>query len=230
MTANERTPEEARAERIRIMGEGLGSLYDALWQEVAWLHGKWAEYVALFGTKESRVELLNQAAPFFFRIVQDSLWEDVLLHIARLTDPPEVGGKCNLTVQCLPRTIDHPETRETVTKLIGRVQEHSAFCRDWRNRRLAHRDLRLVLDATAEPLQPASRKKVNEALRALTEVLNAIESHYLDSTTIFDLDGEPGGALCLLHLLDSWLNAARARRERIKNGSFNQSDIELRNL
>ena len=104
MTSNVRTPEEARTEHIRVMGEELGSLYDALWQEVAGLHGKWSEYAALFGTRESRVDLLNQAAPYFFRIVQDSLWEDVLLHIARLTDPPKSAGKSNLTVQCFTST------------------------------------------------------------------------------------------------------------------------------
>ena len=111
MTSKVRTPQEARAEHIRIMGEDLGSLYDALWQEVAGLYGKWSEYVALFGTRESRVDLLNQAAPSFFRIVQDSLWEDVLLHIARLTDPPKSAGKSNLTVQRLTSAIDYPETK-----------------------------------------------------------------------------------------------------------------------
>lgn len=54
------------------MGSDLGTTYNALWQQLAWLHGKWAAYVELFGTKESRIDLMNEAAPRFFRIVQDS--------------------------------------------------------------------------------------------------------------------------------------------------------------
>jgi hypothetical protein len=91
MSSTHRTSDEAKIERIAKMGEELGELYDALWQQVAWLYQKWGEYVVLFGTKPSRVELLNLAAPKFFRIVQDTLWKDVLLHIARLTDPESLG-------------------------------------------------------------------------------------------------------------------------------------------
>lgn len=92
----ERTADQALAENIRVMGKDLGELYSALWQEVAWVHSKWAEYVQLFGVKESRIDLLNRAAPRFARLLQDSLWEDVLLHIARLTDPAKSMGKSNL--------------------------------------------------------------------------------------------------------------------------------------
>ncbi len=88
-----RTAEESKADHVAAMGVELGEFYSALWHELAWIHSKWAEYVTLFGTTSTRVELLNQAAPRFFRTIQDSLWEDVLLHIARLTDSPRSAGK-----------------------------------------------------------------------------------------------------------------------------------------
>src|SRR6266496_1267585 len=97
-----RTADEAKADNVRRMGKQLGELYHALWQEAAWLHIKWEEYISLFGTKPSRVELLNRAAPSFFRFVEDSLWEDMTLHVARLTDPPKSKGRANLTIQLLP--------------------------------------------------------------------------------------------------------------------------------
>ncbi|HEV2039416.1 MAG TPA: hypothetical protein VGT81_05105, partial [Casimicrobiaceae bacterium] len=68
--AVERSADEAKQEYIGAMGDVLGSLYHALWQEVAWRHLKWHEYVELFGTKESRIRLINRAAPTFFRIVE----------------------------------------------------------------------------------------------------------------------------------------------------------------
>src|SRR6266404_1158399 len=100
------TPDEAKARDIQKMGEVLGQQYHALWQELSWLHAKWNEYVELFGKKSSRIELLNQAAPSFFHLVQTSLWEDILLHIACLTNPPtSLGIKTNLTICNLPNLI-----------------------------------------------------------------------------------------------------------------------------
>src|ERR1700731_4575430 len=66
------TADEARKKNIEKMGERLGSQYSVLWNEVAILHFQWNEYVKLFGTKPQRVELLNQAASTFFRMVQDT--------------------------------------------------------------------------------------------------------------------------------------------------------------
>ena len=83
--AENRTAEEVKQNHIEHMGEELGSIFHALWNEVAWLHQKWDQYNILFGTKPSRINLMNETAPLFFRIVQDSLWEDTLLNIARLT-------------------------------------------------------------------------------------------------------------------------------------------------
>ena len=60
-----RTAEEAKCYYVEKMGEALGTQFDLLWQEVAWLHMKWGEYVELFGSKPTRVELLNQTAPVF---------------------------------------------------------------------------------------------------------------------------------------------------------------------
>ncbi len=62
MSSSTLTAEQAKAKNVLAMGEELGPIYDALWQQVAWLHRKWSEYVILFGTKESRVVLLNEAA------------------------------------------------------------------------------------------------------------------------------------------------------------------------
>jgi AbiU2 len=127
MPSTNQTAAEAKAERVAKMGEDLGELYDALWQQVAWLHRKWGDYVALFGTKPSRVELLNQAAPAFFRNVQDAMWEDVLLHIARLTDSPQSVGKPNLSFRRLPATVAHAATRAKVEVALEKALVDSDF-------------------------------------------------------------------------------------------------------
>src|SRR5579862_352192 len=104
----ERTLDDAGGEFRDKMGPDLGPVFFALFKEVVWLHAKWQEYRALFGHSPERVDLLNRNAAFFFRVVEDSLWEDVLLHISRLTDPIRSGGNENLSVQCLPFLVNPP--------------------------------------------------------------------------------------------------------------------------
>jgi hypothetical protein len=223
--ANTLTAEEQRQEYIQQMGDALGRQFHALWQEVAWLYSKWAEYLELFGTSPSRVELLNSAAPGFFRIVQDTLWEDTILHIARLTDRPKSFGKANLTICGLPSLVDDATTKESVSNLVQTAVQAADFCRDWRNRHIAHRDLALALKEGAIPLEPASRQDVKRALESIANVLNAVTAHYGDSTTAFDVKHGSGGAVSLLYVLNDGLKADAARRERIRRGQFDHDDL-----
>jgi hypothetical protein len=82
----------------------------------------------------------------------------------------------------------------------------------------------------AEPLKPASRQKVREALNALSDVLNAVASHYLKSTTFFDAGTEHGGALSLLYVLDDGLNAERSRRKRLESDNCDPDGYKPREL
>lgn len=225
-----RTAEEVKQRHIEVMGDDLGRLYYSLWNELAWVYSKWGEYAALFGAKPSRIDLLNDAAGHFFRIVQDSLWEDTLLHIARLTDPPKSAGKENLTIKRLPQVIGEKSLETRVLDLIDVAVDKTHFCRDWRNRRLAHRDLALALSSGAEPLVGASRVKVTEALESIDGVLNAVSNHYLDSTTMFEGIGGYGSAESLLYILDDGLRAEQERRERLKNGDYRAEDYPARDL
>lgn len=59
------------------MGTDLGTQYAELWQDIAYLHLTWLHFVELFGTKESRIAMLNQAGGGFFGIVETRLWESV---------------------------------------------------------------------------------------------------------------------------------------------------------
>lgn len=234
MSTHEMTADESRLRNIAAMGERVGSIYSQLWQELVWLYRTWAEYVALFGTKESRVALLNNVAPAFTRIVQDSLWERVILHLARLTDPPKSMGKPNLSVRALEDAVTNSELKAKVSAAVREALLASEFCRDWRNRHLAHRDLDLALKRGAEPLKSASLLKVNEALIGLSDVLNVLTRHYFDSTTFFGIDlrvgGFPGGAISLLYFVDLGIKADRTREERLRNGNFDPNDYRPSDL
>ena len=225
-----KTAEEAKREYFGAMGEPLGKQFHALWQEVEWLHIKWDEYVELFGTKPSRIELLKRAAPRFFGVVQDLLWEETILHIARLTDPPKQGKYENLTIKALPALMDDGGLKKSVQYLVGVAEDKATLCRDWRNRRIAHRDLSLAIEEGMEPLMPASRRDVRAAIASIDEVLNAITSHYMDSITSFDVVKRAEGAEALLYVLDDGLRADAEREDRIRRREYRQEDLTIRDL
>src|SRR6266542_725941 len=131
--SGEQTEEEVRQEYVRSMGPALGNVFFGLRNECVLLHWKWQEFVVLFGTKPERIELLNEAAGSFFWIVQDTLWDDVLLRISRLTDPPRSAGKHTLSLQRLPLLV--PTTfRGQADILLQECLTKCNFARDWRNR------------------------------------------------------------------------------------------------
>jgi hypothetical protein len=224
-----RTADEAKKHYIEKMGEALGKQFAALWQEVAALHLNWKEFVELFATKSTRVDILNKAAPHFFRLAQDSLLESTLLHVARLTDASNTFGnpdKANLSIRNLPSLIDDSATKNTVTKLVDAAVKEAEFCKDWRVRRIAHRDLALALDTTAVPLASASKKQVDDTLKAIAEVLNATEKHYCGSVTLFDFAAARRGAVTLLHILNDGLVTQKKREERLHRGEISEEDYQ----
>lgn len=178
-------PEEVNRRYVAAMGKGLGQFFALLWNECAWLHWKWSDYVILFGSKTGRVDLLNRAAPAFFKLVQNAMWEDVLLHVCRLTDSPKSCGKETLTLRRLPDLVS-PTIRRDVKSFLQEAVFKAAFARDWRNRHIAHRDLGLAMDKRANPLAQASRRRVKDVLDAIVSLLNYIEHQQCGSTTMYE--------------------------------------------
>jgi len=211
------------------MGKDLGLKFFAIWQEVAWLHSEWQEYVDLYGTSESRIELLNKAAPTFFRIVQGLLWEGVILHISRLTDKMRIAGRENLTIFCLPSLVNDENLKSKLNNLLDEIKKTTEFCRDWRNRRIAHRDLELAIEKGINPLKPANRKLVKDALKVLVNFLNEITRHYKDSETMFNIPSIQGGE-SLLYVIDNGLRADEERKNRFKSGDYSVNNSEPRKL
>lgn len=184
------------------MGAELGECFYEIWQEVARLHSKWAEYKYLYGDSEERIALLNTSASSFFKIVQDMFWESTMVQLCRLTDPPKSYGKRNLTVQLFSDLVEDAIKSETDI-LVVEAKQSTKFCRDWRNRRIAHRDLSLYTDEACDPLEKASVRKVNEAMLAIVKVINKLEDHYENKSTYFDTGNPIAGATSLIYILEN---------------------------
>lgn len=224
--ARHMSADKVRAEHIAAFGDELGAIYHALHNDVVWLHICWQQYRLLYGTKPERIDLLNSAGPMFFRIVQDMLFEQTLLDISRLTERSKMGKHAHLTLQRLVESLPagnlQPAAMETLTEAI----DAAAFAREWRNRRIAHRELDLALDRAASPLSPASRATVDGALEAIGAVLNVVSLHYQQTETVFDGVGNMGDATQLLFILRDGVRARREAIERMSEGRPNDSDLD----
>jgi hypothetical protein len=221
------TAEEVKQQRVDAMGPKLGRLYSLLVNECNLLHLEWTEYVELFGTRPERIDLLNQSAGRFFRMLQDRLWENALLHIARLTDASASYGKRgkeNVSILALPPLVDSA-IRPSLEALISAAEAGGKFARDWRNRRIAHRDLELALGGGATPLEPASRASVKKALASIADVLNALELHYLGMEIAYDFIHSNVGAKALLYVLRDGIEARNAHELRLRSGKLLPEDL-----
>lgn len=222
--------EQVLEQHIRDMGTDLGTLYNVLTNEVAWVHAKWAQYQQLYARSPERIALLNEAAGHFFGIIQDALFEDVILHLARLTDPPQSMRKDNLTLCRLPTLISHTQLRAGVTDLVKTAQAACESVREWRNRRLAHRDLSLALATATEPLPGISYATIKAALAAMAAVLNYLEGYYWNSETAYEhILTEGGEADSMVYYLSEGVRIEERRCERLQQGNPIPEDIEPRN-
>jgi hypothetical protein len=220
--------EDVAQEHNAALGSELGPVFIALYDEVAWLHVKWQQYVSLFGGSEARIDLLNESAAVFFRVVEDNLWEDTLLSLCRLTEKPRVSGKEVLTVRRLPALLSDENLRQRVEARIVRCIAATTFARDWRNRHIAHRNLDLALQKRVTPLLPASRLVVKSALAELDGVLQEIHEQLLSSDLSFEVFIHTGGADALLSVLQEGVEAERARTARLVNGTPLPADLQPR--
>lgn len=219
------TGKEQLANYITKMGPDLGDLFYHLWLECGWLHTQWAEYVFLFGSKPEHFEVMNSTASDFLSLVQNAMWESVLLHVSRLTDPARIGKRENLTLMRLTYFQEQmPQVR--LDLLIDQVKSKSSFARDWRNRLLARRDLGLAMGTSLVQLESASRDQVTDVLNALSEALNAVEGKFTFSTTLYSMSRVTLGAPSLIELLKLGIKAEKAREKKLDTGVYDPDDWE----
>jgi hypothetical protein len=216
--AIERNEEQIRADKIAQMGRKLGEVHFLLWKDLTWLHFEWDQYFVLFGTDPSRIDLMNKAAPRFFWSLDRVLWQDILLSLSRLSDPPGTKGQENLTFLRLLRVLPSDGPRKELELAINEYEKAVKFARDWRHRLYAHRELSHALDPDVHSLQLASRECVIDALKAAAQVMNVLENHYEHSTTGYAMAHEPiGSGYDLLYYLDRGVHARETEDEDSNN-------------
>lgn len=224
MSATQQTPEEVRSAYIEKMGQKLGELFHATSEELTEVHWRWNQYRVLFGEKPSRIDLLNEAAPFFFRIVHDVLFEDTMLAIARLVGPIKSAGKPNLSIERFLPLLADTKLHDEVDLLIRQVRDEAAFTQEYRNRRIAHRDLGLSLGKSAM-LAAVTRQSIEKCLATLRDILDRIEDFYCNAHTAYTFSPDGWGAKALLYVIRDGLLRRKEKRECWHRLERHQDDI-----
>jgi hypothetical protein len=172
--------DDVRAERERDLRPDAGPIFNALNEQVIDLHAKWCQYRILFDSDE-HLKVLNDAAPYLFAMLQEIMWKDILLGVARLMDPSKSAGKGvreNLTLEALVDALDPSVLRDELCRLLVQARKDAEFAVTWRMKSLAHSDRAYAMGRSATPLPEVNQGKVETALGSVGAVLNEVAKHY----------------------------------------------------
>jgi AbiU2 len=191
--------------------------FSTLENKVIWLHAKWAIYRQLYGTDEETVNLLNESACGFFGMYQSVLLDEVLLTLARLTDPVEQGKYENLTLEHLVQLAETRADRRLLPDVRALLAEVVTKCEPFRRhrmKRIAHTDLPTALKVVQNPLPDLSREMIEDALRSLRRLMLALRTGFGKDEMVYDRFTPTGDGKALL-----WcLRAAKAYRKHQLDG------------
>lgn len=203
----EKVKEQQIHEYEKKLGSEKGREFYALEEEVWRAKAKWEEYKILF--VEARVESgATIATGFSFWLHMGRvLFEDIVLHLARLTDgcPQRVklerqaGGFRNKETRLgIGSTIgmcsEIPETRARLERKIKDACEAVKNIRKWRDMWLAHNDKNTRnAGKRRHTLPEVTHEEIEEALKKINEVLNIIRAERLNKATTSEVLVGNGG-------------------------------------
>lgn len=192
---------------IDALGQEFGREHHAVWNQWCSALNRHDELLELFGTQK-KVDILNAVAPTFFADVQGLFWNDLMLHVARLTDK---DGR-SLRLQSLERRLTREDPVDSV--LLAEVERHRKAAvasaepvTAWRNKRIAHHDRALALGESG-PLSKVTLGTCKEVLDHVHAALSAIELHRMKSATANMVVSSPS-ASALVANLQGFLGGAR---------------------
>ena len=204
------------AKPLPTLDPKLRQIYDSLVEEVTLVTLKWLTAKALFGHSMERSQLLDRTAGSFFHVCQSTFRDDIFIGLTRLTGPLKSHNKDNLCVTRLLKHLDkqvHPKLAIELEKQIADAKDLCEPFVDHRNRKLAHLDFGLALDASAVPLPTISVGQVNTALKSVQDIVNSFGRYFLDTTTYFDEVIQSKGVKSLVYYLQRGERAAEDDKE-----------------
>jgi hypothetical protein len=176
--------------------------YDVLSNQLVWFGHGWRTYKFLFGHTQRRIDFLNEAAASCFFTIQDAMYDDVVLNVCTLLDPPGSGSRKNLTFQSLMLEIKAGDSDlgDVLKQMFeNEIEPAAQTLRDYRNKGVAHLDHAVATKQAT--LDGPSREQVNAVFELMTKFLNIVAAKYKDTTVFYDHLNADGGPDQLLNLM-----------------------------
>src|SRR4051812_576848 len=129
------SPEQIKANYVRLMGAQTGDAFAELMQDAARLHLKWNEFLQLFAVHPAQIDTVNKAAPGFFYLVSEAWWDGIILRIFRMTD----ANKKVLSLVTL-KSLVRPAARTAYDQKLKIAVAASRFAHDLRHADIGHRN------------------------------------------------------------------------------------------
>lgn len=225
---SQRELEQTESDLTHRMPPQLKPLWDALYDEVVWLHALWRVFKQIFVHSQRRLDILNERAGTLFYLMHNAFAHEVLLTLSKLGDPAKSSVGTNLTLESLLLEIERLGESKLSRSLHPLFDEYHAACkktRPFRNKVLAHYDRATLLAAKIKPLPGPSRKEIEESLRLLRTFMNRVDNHFNHTTTAFEEFNTNDG-----DYLVTYLKQAMRYEQLISHGRIEYDDLEKSDL
>jgi len=186
------------------MPSTLQNKIKAIDAEVVRLHYKWKHCKQVFGS-DKKVKLLNEAAPRFFGYLWNLMLFDIVLSIARLTDPPKTRVKSinkeNLSFDNLMLEIKDASLRSQVSQQILALKMKMKAVKTWRDETIAHKDL--LRQMKEIPLPTIQVSEITDALALIRGIMNVFHRQFNSQTVVYEIcfKHDPGDGKSLMYYL-----------------------------
>ena len=164
---------------------------EILKNDLIWARHYYNQYKKLFMVSQIRIELLNKTAPEFFRLLQEMFWDQMILRLARLTNPHKRGSDENLSAFILLKLDEENNWgfADEIAKFLKEAKDISVSIRKRRNKLVAHRDLptAISIGAIQDPELNVTLDQIDKALVAIGRALNVVFLKLTNTTQIWDL-------------------------------------------
>ena len=131
---------------------------------------------------------------------------DILLSIARLTDPPKSFKQENLSFENLIQEMPDSSLRMEVVNVLSQIKGKTKDIKTWRDKKLSHNDLQKALGSFSLP--PIQKKDLTDALELIPRIMNLIHRYFTNTTVMYEMcvTSNDGDALIfyLEYALDVW--------------------------
>jgi len=192
------------------MAGEAAELYVGIRQDLIRLYGNWQIFRQLFTISDERYETLNRTAPGFFKLIQDTLVDNAVIGISRLTDSPRHASLERL-VKALKSQIHHT-TYEALDESVAGLKMQCEDIKEHRDKRVAHRARSGSpprFEDGPERLPPITRKMIEDTLSDVSKLMNEIRGNFESVHEVY----EPivtGDAETLVHFLELGYKASQS--------------------